>query len=440
VTRTIPLRTVLGTLSLLLALVTGCTTRESLTETHGEANGDSGFPAVADNGAFLAFQSDAADVVPGDTNGTTDVFVRDRRGTPAFSTRRVSVASDGTQADGPSRRPSISDDGARVAFVSEATNLAPGDTNGAADVFVHDLLTGTTTRVSVATDGTQADGRTRDAVAISADGSRVAFVSEATNLAPGDTNDAADVFVHNLLTGTTTRVSVATDGTQADGPTRDAVAISADGSRVAFVSEATNLAPGDTNGAADVFVHDLLTGTTTRVSVATDGTQADGEAYPEVALSRDGTTVAFTSDATNLVPGLEGEVTRVFVRRLDTGTTEVVSVPDGGGSADGDCGEPAVSETGRYVAFVCEATNLVPGDTNDVPDVFRRDRQTGRTERVSLGADDAEANGPAGEPALSRNGLLVAFASLADNLLGAQSGDANGTWDVFARLQLAPSP
>ena len=321
-TRTIPLRTVLGTLSLLLALMTGCTTRESLTETHGEANGDSGFPAVADNGAFLAFQSDAADVVPGDTNGATDVFVRDRRGTPAFSTRRVSVASDGTQADGPSRRPSISDDGARVAFVSEATNLAPGDTNGA----------------------------------------------------------------------------------------------------------------------ADVFVHDLLTGTTTRVSVATDGTQADGEAYPEVALSRDGTTVAFTSDATNLVPGLEGEVTRVFVRRLDTGTTEVVSVPDGGGSADGDCGEPAVSETGRYVAFVCEATNLVPGDTNDVPDVFRRDRQTGRTERVSLGADDAEANGPAGEPALSRNGLLVAFASLADNLLGAQSGDANGTWDVFARLQLAPSP
>ena len=380
-TRTIPLRTVLGTLSLLLALMTGCTTRESLTETHGEANGDSGFPAVADNGAFLAFQSDAADVVPGDTNGATDVFVRDRRGTPAFSTRRVSVASDGTQADGPSRRPSISDDGARVAFVSEATNLAPGDTNGAADVFVHDLLT-----------------------------------------------------------GTTTRVSVATDGTQADGPTRDAVAISADGSRVAFVSEATNLAPGDTNGAADVFVHDLLTGTTTRVSVATDGTQADGEVHPEVALSRDGTTVVFTADATNLVPGLEGEVTRVFVRRLDTGTTEVVSVPDGGGSADGDCGEPAVSETGRYVAFVCEATNLVPGDTNDVPDVFRRDRQTGRTERVSLGADDAEANGPAGEPALSRNGLLVAFASLADNLLGAQSGDANGTWDVFARLQLAPSP
>jgi Tol biopolymer transport system component len=306
----------------LVLATAACTTRESLDESFGEVAGESGFPALAANGSYLAFASAADDVVAGDTNGVSDVFVRDRTGTPAFTARRVSVASDGTEANGPSRRPSISDDGRRVAFVSEATNLVAGDTNGT----------------------------------------------------------------------------------------------------------------------ADAFVHDLATGTTTRVSVATGGTQADGETYPEVAISRDGTTVAFASDALNLVPGLVAEVTRVFVRRIDTATTEVVSVPDGGGEPDGDCGEPAVSADGRFVAFVCDAANLVPGDTNDVPDVFRRDRQTGRTQRVSLGEGDVEPDGPSGEPAISQNGLLIAFASAATNLLNPQSGDHNDSWDVFARLQPAPSP
>jgi Tol biopolymer transport system component len=164
----------------------------------------------------------------------------------------VSVASDGTQGNGDSVSPSISADGRYVAFMSYAYNLVPGDTNGKADVFVHDRLTGQTTRVSVASDGTQGNDGSGGA-SISANGRYVAFVSGASNLVPGDTNGKADVFVHDRLTGQTTRVSVASDGTEGNS---DSIypSISADGRYVAFQSWASNLIPRDTNGAWDVFV------------------------------------------------------------------------------------------------------------------------------------------------------------------------------------------
>ncbi len=186
---------------------------------------------------------------------------------------RVSVASDGTQGNDESQAVSISDDGRYVAFHSVADNLVAGDTNYAFDVFVRDRLTGLTEMVSVASDGTQGNS---DSIGpcISGDGRYVAFSSYTANLVPGDTNGACDTFVHDRLTGATERVTVASDGTQGDGDSWDS-RITGDGRYVSFGSEATTLVVGDTNGVRDTFVHDRQTGVTERVSVASDGTQGD---------------------------------------------------------------------------------------------------------------------------------------------------------------------
>jgi Tol biopolymer transport system component len=237
-------------------------------------------------------------------------------------------------------------------------------------VYVRDLRSGTTQLVSVPADGTSAN---RDSYnpTISADGRYVAFVSDASNLVPGDTNDRADVFVRYLRSGTTQRVSVATNGAQANNY-NEYPAISAGGRYVAFVSDASNLVPGDTNDQPDVFVRDLQLGTTQRVSVATDGTQANSDSeYP--AISADGRYVAFQSRASNLVPGDTNHRRDVFLRDPQSGTTERLSVAAHGRQTNGRSTHPVISADGRYVAFQSGASNLVPGDTNDRADVFVRE-------------------------------------------------------------------
>src|SRR6266446_5338687 len=213
------------------------------------------------------------------------------RSAGAQTTERVSVASGGTEGNDASLGSALSADGRFVAFDSAATDLVAADTNGVSDVLVHDRQTGTTERVSVASDGTQGNGKSgllsfAFPPALSADGRFVAFVSFATNLVAGDTNGATDVFVHDRQTGITERVSVASDGTQGNNASSYPV-LSADGRFVAFDSDATDLVAGDTNGTTDVFVHDRQTGATERMSVASGGVQGNGfSAGP--ALSADG--------------------------------------------------------------------------------------------------------------------------------------------------------
>jgi Tol biopolymer transport system component len=233
----------------------------------------------------------------------------------AASTTRVSVSSDGGQGeDGHSLRPSISADGRYVAFASGASNLASGDTNGYDDIFVHDRQTGQTTRVSVASDGSQENGSSWSP-SISADGRYVAFASEASNLVSGDTDGYDDVFVHDRQMGQTTRVSVASDGTQGnhDSGHWGGSSISAGGRYVAFESWASNLVDSDTNSYDDVFVHDRQTGHTARVSVTSDGTQGNGESRGYPSISADGRYVAFESGASNLVSGDTNDYSDVFV-------------------------------------------------------------------------------------------------------------------------------
>ncbi len=342
------------------------------------------------------------------------------------STRRVSVDSGGTQSDGNSAAPSISSDGRYVAFGSMATNLVTGDL-GHEDIFVHDRQTGHTTRVSLSSDGLQANGTNRRP-SISADGRYVAFDSEASNVVTGDTNGKYDVFVHDRQTGQTTLVSADYGG----GPSNDhssSPSISADGRYVAFNSIATDLVTGDTNGKSDVFVHDRDTGQTTRVSVDSDGSQATGDDSTSASISSDGRYVAFKSGATNLVDDDSNGDWDVFVHDRDTGQTTRVSVKsDGTQASGGPSRNPSISPDGRYVAFDSIATNLVNGDSNGKMDVFVHDRQTGQTTRVSVDSAGMQATDDSQTPSISSDGRCVAFSSRATDLV---PDDTNGMMDIF---------
>ncbi len=365
---------------------TGTTNVVNATGGGAPANGHSVSAVLTADGRHVAFASDATNLVPEDTNLFRDIFVRDLH---TGKTERVSVHSDGSQAmNGHSSSPSISADGRFVAFQSAAINLVGGDTNGLIDIFVHDRQTGATIRANVSTERYQAFGGQSHHPSISADGRYVAFVSEATNLVPGDTNKFADIFVHDRVKRTTERVSVASGGAQAVGGDCTQPSISADGRYVAFASEATNLVPGDTNGVIDLFVHDRITGATTRVNVATGGAQAAGghSFYPSI--SADGRFVAFVSDATNLVPKDTNNSWDIFVHDRVKGATQRVSVASGGAQADAGSARPSISADGRYVAFESGAMNLLPDDTNNVVDVFVHDREANKTTRVSVMTDD----------------------------------------------------
>jgi WD40 repeat protein len=407
----------------------GMTTRVSVASDGTQGDADSFFPAVSANGWVIAFLSRASTLVADDTNGVEDVFVHDQR---TGETERVSVATDGTQGDDDSYNLALSANGRVVAFASEASTLVAKDTNGVRDIFVHDRRTAETTRVSVASDGTEANARS-SGVVLSADGQVVAFLSEASTLVPDDTNGRADIFVHDRRAGETTRVSVATDGTQGDDYSLS-VALSADGRVVAFISEARTLVPDDTNGRADVFVHDRRTGETTRVSVANDGTQANGGSGG-LGLSADGQVVAFQSTANTLVVGDSNETYDVFVHDRQTGETTRVSIATDGteGNGPSNWGFPALSAKGRVIVFGSEASTLVPGDTNGAVDVFVHDRQRGETTRVSVATDGTEGNGSSGvgfDRVLSADGQIVAFTSAASTLV---ADDTNGVNDTFVR-------
>jgi len=349
----------------------------------------------------------------------------------AQSTTRVSVAFNGAEADQYSEAPSISRDGARVAFQSEATNLVSGDTNNAADIFVRDSLLATTVRVSVSSSGEQANGHC-SAPVISADGQRVLFLSAATNLVAGDTNGQADLLLRDLAAGVTTRVNVSSAGAQANGISY-AGTLSADGRRVAFHSAATNLVAGDTNGFWDIFVHDVPTGVTTRAVVSSSGGQPNGHcAAPS--FSGDGRYVAFHSNASNLIAGDTNAAWDAFVRDLQTGVTTSASVSSAGVAANGNSADAVLSEDGRYVVFQSAAHNLVVGDINSFDDVFLRDLQAGLTTRISAGPGGADGDGASRKARISADGRYVAYESLATNL---DAGDTNPDWDVLVLDRLS---
>lgn len=329
---------------------------------------------ISANGRYIAFAS-LAENLSEDDRASTDIFVKDRETGQVFF---VSRASDGSAGEDSSYAPALSADGRYVVFTSSADNLVANDTNKDDDVFVHDRETGETTRVSVASGGLEADSVDGDSgfvlfpQSISADGRYVAFQSRADGLAPNDVNTDgnSDIFVHDRQTVQTTLVSISSDGMQAD-PSAAFPSISATGRYVSFVSRASNLVADDTNDSADIFVHDRETGQTTRVSVASDGTQGNADSG-FAAISGDGRYVAFQSQADNMVPNDTNGKDDVFVHDQETGKTTLVSVAADGAQGNDNSYGAAISANGQHISFYSYATNLVAGDTNGLSDVFVR--------------------------------------------------------------------
>ena len=407
------------------------TTRRVSVDTNGtQGNGSSASPSISADGRYVAFYSKATNLVSGDTNQSDDIFVYD---TVANTTRRVSVDSNGTQGNSNSSSPSISADGRYVAFDSEASNLVSGDTNGTGDIFVYDTVANTTRRVSVATDGTQGNSYS-DFPSISADGRYVAFSSQATNLVSGDTNGTDDIFVHDTITNTTRRISVATDATQGNAYSYFP-SISANGRYVAFYSKASNLVSGDTNGSLDIFIYDTVSNTTRRVSVDSNGTQGNNDSISP-SISADGRYVAFSSNASNLVSGDTNGSYDIFVYDTVANATRRVSVGSNGTQGNSYSSSPSISADGRYVTFYSNASNLVSGDTNNAPDIFVYDTVANTTRRVSVDSNGTQGNNTSTSPSISADGSRVAFYSEASNLV---SGDTNGYADIFvSNNPLAP--
>jgi len=416
----------------LAALVLGVTVSEaraveiiSISPGNRAGNGGSNGVIANTDGGFVAFYSDANDLVRGDTNQARDVFLRNRT---IGTTTLISVNSDGEQANRPSHAqgdaPAINGDGTLVAFYSDATNLVANDVNSQTDVFVRDLDAATTEIVSLAADGTQGNGPSLNP-SMDVSGNLVAFQSLASNLVPGDGNRASDIFVRDRAAGTIERICGEIEGNGASF----APAISADGNVVAFTSAATNLVSGDTNGKLDIFVCDRRTGEIEIISVSSSNILGNGDSILP-AISADGRFVAYKSLANNLVPNDRNGVVDVFFRDRVQNLTERVSINVFGGDPNDGSYPPSISHDGRFVAFGSEANNLVHGDVNQVPSVFVRDMVNRLTLIVDLNDRGEQANGgtPDVPPAITGDGRQIAYISNASNL---NAADLNQTIDAY---------
>jgi Tol biopolymer transport system component len=415
------------------------TKRISMSVNAADTDAPSRQPAINSTGDVVAFESTGTNIAIDPNGPVSDVFARN---TKTGVTRLVSAALDGAGADGPSTSPSLDGAGGRIAFASDATNLVPGDANGVADIFVRtgDGPSSTTFLITTNAAGEQANGASSEPD-IARGGQFVAFTSTATNLVPGDTNGVADVFVKDLLSGVVTRVSTAAVGDVPDGPSM-APAISPGGDWVSFYSSATNVVVDDVNGVPDVFAAKRDGTETVLVSVSSQGRQQNRAVtapFVQISdISRDGRFVAFDSDASNLVSRDRNRDTDVFVRDLVGRRTQRISVDLYLREGNGDSFAPSITNSGRYVAFTSLAQNLTPGDRSR-EDVFVHDRQLRATSIASVTPRGrprvAEVVGQLLQrPAIADTGSTVAFTTTSPNFAGA---DNNKAEDVFVR-DLAP--
>jgi len=401
-------------------------TRVSVDSNEIEATGCSGRAKLSSDGRFVVFDSDAINLIANNTNATGDVFIRDVQ---SGETTRISEASDGTEADWVSFNVSISDDGRYIAFKSKATNLVADDTNNFDDIFLHDRNTAETIIISRGVSG-ESDGDS-DQPSISADGRYIVFSSFASNLVAGDTNASRDVFIYDTQAVATkiTRVSVTSAAAEANGNSfNNDPSISADGRFIVFSSQSTNLdsIATDNNGVTDVFLHDRNTGSTIRINNGIGAETDQNSGAPSI--SDDGKFIVYTSRATNLVVDDTNATQDIFIYDRVNITTSRVSISTDGSEGNDFSSSPSIDGNGQFIAFQSSASNLVDNDTNGFDDAYVRDRLNNQTYRVSIAIDGTESLDDSFDPALSSDGEYIAFESDAANLV---SSDTNNSCDVF---------
>ena len=443
----------------LLGITALATVRPNSNSTGNGASGAIGpgsTVGISADGRWVVYASQASDLGPlvdSDTNGVADVFLYDREG---GTNRIVSAKNDDFRAtgNGGSSHPVISANGQVVVFISAATDLSPtSDANAKTDVYARHILTTVTELVSVNTAGTNGGNEHSSLTSppsISDDGRFVAFDSEASDLVANDTNGGGpfgtDVFVRDLQNDSTTLATINSAGTGSGNLNSFASSarISGNGRFVVFGSRATDLVTGitDSNGLTDIFIRDLVAGTTSIVTINVAGNAAGNDLSEFPAISDDGRFVSFTSRAGNLVPvdtnnGLGAGISDVFVRDMQTGVTELVSI-NSAGTDSGNSSSPGLSEIsadGRYVLFTTAATNLTNiGDFNNNPDLLQRDLQTDSTTLISIDRFGNAGSSNTTGFSLSNNNEVIAFESQSGLLT---TNDGNGSTDVFV---LAPPP
>jgi dipeptidyl aminopeptidase/acylaminoacyl peptidase len=381
-------------------------------------------PANSSDGRYVAFSSYSSNLVPNDTNNQMDVFVVDRE---TGEIERVSVSSTGGQGSGPSQCPDISGDGRYVTFTSHAQDLVPNDTNGE-DCFLHDRRTGTTTRISVDINGDQVDPSNENPV-ISADGRFVAFSSQGDLLLRGDTNDVVQVYVLEIATGNLEIVSLGTTG---DPSTRFCfdLAISGDGRYVSFVSGDQSLTPpiNTTSSRRNVYLVDRQQDTITLVSRAFNGggEVGDGESF-EPAISADGRFLVFYSSAVDLVdPPISPQRDNVYFYDIAQDSLSLLSVDENGNRLDANSESRAISGDGRFVVV---NTQVLP-EIDNQGDLYLYDRQEGTRTLFSTSIAGATGNMVSHQQDISDDGRLISFVSQATNL----TPQGNNFMQVFSKL------
>jgi archaellum component FlaF (FlaF/FlaG flagellin family) len=403
------------------------TTRVSVTSSGAQVVGHSEYPAVSHDGRYVAYLSKAPGLVPEDANNIQDIFRHDRY---TGAVQRISVSTAGVASNGLSDLPSISGDGRFVAYQTFAGNFDAADLNGASyyDIYVRDTQLGTTELMSKSSAGVGSSFGHSAKAKISANGVYVVFESDSSTLVPSDNGAFTDIFVHNRVSGETFKMS--TPIPDMLGTAHSYVSsISGDGSRVTFQSTGSNLVAGDTNSKSDIFLREWIgpTPSITIVSRSSAGVQGDDNST-DATISADGKFVVFSSRATNLVAGDTNGANDIFVRDLVAGTTERVSVSSSGVQGNSFSNYADISADGRYVVFHSSASNLVAGDTNSGGDLFRRDRLLGTTTMISVMSGGALAGAGSQDGAISGDGRFVAYFSGVTNLVPNDTNDRN---DVF---------
>ena len=399
-----------------------------------DINGNVSTPGIGDlvggvvskDGRFVAFQSVTGNLVDNDNNGRVDVFVRDMR---TGTTRRISLDSKGNESNGDSTSPSISDDGNLVAFVSNATNLTAVETASIDNVYVHNVSTGETTLLSVSPQGNVVDLPSREPV-ISGDGSTVAFTSSSDSLVDNDRNGLDDVFARNIVTGNTVLVSVPDEG-QVTNAASDVPSISRDGRFVTFISSSQNFTPIDTEF-ANVYVRDLQNATTELVSFSSPGVPVHKDCV-SAAISGDGNFVAFTSRADDLPVGNAlPNIANLYLYSAATGSITFEDVSVDGATTDADIVNPTICSDGSVIAFASHASQLTATGSTGLDQIYVRNTVTNFNMLISVDPFGESGNEISYQPVISSDCSAIVFGSIADNLVGAQSSGEH--------VYLAPAP